>query len=191
MKPQLNVPTRLVTVEGFDFMVPRGVARNNRNRAWQVKVARGGQVVLAGNYADDTYGGTKESLEFACRAVAEASIGQESNTLRVNDRVTLGWAQLGVGTLGCRATVYDPKKRKGDTIYLIAYRKLLAGKSDQLVEKLARALERDWRQENDREAIPMVELLRIRREVGELIVSEGFAAFTAKAAEQEKVQTES
>lgn len=183
MKPQLNVPCRKVDVGGFLYMVPRGVARNNRNRAWQVKVARDGKVVLNGNYADDTYGSTAEALEYACRAIAEAQTGTESNTLRVNDRVTLGWAQLGAGTLGCRATVYNPKAKKGDTVYLIAHRKLMAGKSDLLLEKLVKAMEKDFKQETGKQSIPMVELLRIRRELLELLESDRFQVFCEKAVE--------
>lgn len=54
---QHALPCREVDVAGQIFQVPRGIARNKRNRSWQLKVKRSGEVKASGNYGDDSYEG--------------------------------------------------------------------------------------------------------------------------------------
>lgn len=177
-KPQLNVPCRKVDVDGFTYMVPRGIARNKRNRSWQVKVARHGEVILSGNFADDSFEGPAGSLKAACDRIIESQVNQDSaGVIRLTDRVSLSWAELGKGVIGARAIVYDPLTRKGQTIYLISQKKMAAGKTEELQAKIIKALELSWKQENGRQSIPMQELLRMRNDVGVLMESDRFKRF--------------
>lgn len=179
-QPHLNVPCRKVEVEGFTYLVPRGIARNTRNKAWQVKVARAGEIILSGNYADDSFEGTAGSLKAAVDLLLESHVNRDSaGVIRLTDRVSLSWAELGKGVIGARAIVYDPSTRKGQTIYLVSQKKMLAGKTEGLAEKIVKALELSWKQENQRQSIPMNELLRMRNEVSVLMESERFKRFSA------------
>lgn len=185
MTTKLKIPTRQVVLDDQKFAVPRGIGRNNRNRSWQVKIVRNGETVLSGNFADDLYEGPQGSLDAAIAHVAASDVAQETrHSLQLNDRVTLSWAEVGLGVIGLIATVYNPAARKGTTVYLISQGKLASGKVEGLSEKITRALERAWKQENDRQSVPMVELLRMRNEVDVLLASDRFAELSVNAPEK-------
>lgn len=58
---------RKVPVEGRFYFAPRGVARNDRNKCWQIRLVRNDKTVFQGNYADQTLGGVELSLRAAMK----------------------------------------------------------------------------------------------------------------------------
>lgn len=173
-----NIPTRQVTIEGQEFTVPRGIGRNTRNRSWQVKVVRNGEVTLSGNFADDQYENASGSLAAAVSLLLSSEVANETrSSLRLTERVNLTWSSSGPGVIGMAAVVYNPDLKCATSVYLISRTKMAAGNTEGLKEKIVKALERSWKQEKNRQSVPMKELLRIRNDVDELMGSERFHAF--------------
>lgn len=177
-----NIPTRQVLVEDESFTVPRGIGRNKRNRSWQVKVVRNGEVTLSGNFADDQYESTLGSLTAAISLLASSEVAHETrSSLQLTERVNLTWAPSGPGVVGMVAAVYNPEIKRATNVYLISQGKLAAGKTEGLKEKIVKALERSWKQERGRQTLPLNELLRMQNEVDELMGSDRFQAFCSAA----------
>lgn len=179
-----NIPTRQVLVDDESFTVPRGIGRNKRNRAWQVKVARKGEVVLSGNFADDQYESTQGALSAAISLLQSSDVAQDTrSSLRLSERVNLMWVTSGPGVIALVAAVYSPHAKQASNVYLISKGKARTGKTEGLKEKILKALERSWKQDNDRQTVPMAELMRIRQEVEELMVSDRFKELLTAAPE--------
>lgn len=177
-----NIPTRQVIIEGQEFTVPRGIGRNTRNRSWQVKVVRNGEVTLSGNFADDQYENASGSLAAAVSLLSSSEVAQETrSSIQLTERVNLTWAPSGPGVVGMVAAVYNPDIKRATNVYLISQGKMASGKTEGLKEKIVKALERSWKQENNRQSVPMIELLKMRNDVDELMGSERFHAFCAAA----------
>lgn len=143
---------REVEVEGIIRMVPSGVARNNRNKCWQVKVEKNGAVVLKGNYTDELYGDAGKSLRAATKALmssletveqaaADSKRPSEVETAQITLRSSLMWFPS-MGSLKLRINVYDRKLKKNHAIY-IGTGKSLIKKPDQTIDKIATALSLD------------------------------------------------
>lgn len=120
----IRLPLRSVTVEDdsgqlVSLNVPRGIARNNRNKSWQIKLIRNGKVVLTGNIADSGRS-PAESLEDAIGKITSAIEekpdlenvksrveGKWSNAYCINERITLRWKVVNT-TPTLYITVYSP-----------------------------------------------------------------------------------
>lgn len=175
-----TLPCREVVVAEQTYIVPRGIARNARNRAWQLKVKRGGVLKAAGNFTDDTYNGTAEALAEAINQMAEALAGEEipvTQNLKISQRVSLIWTTVGPGVLGISATVYNPDAKKGTVIYLISQKKVAAGRTDDLRGKLVKALSKEWMQETGKESMALNEVMSITKKATELLASPEWAEF--------------
>lgn len=174
-----NVPHRTVVIDAVNYSVPRGVARNNRNRSWQIKVHRDGKVVLQGNFADDTYGSTEGALDAAKKVMAESPLNEEvmDRILRVNERVTLGWSLSGKGVISAVANVYSTHEKRNSLVYLISRNKMNEGDTAELRSKIVKALVKSWKQENLTEFLPLPELVRMEGEVEALMNTERFVKF--------------
>lgn len=195
IEPKDQISYRQVDVEGFTHLVPRGIARNKRNRSWQVKIKRAGELLLSGNFTDDTYGNTADALKAAVQSVIESGLAQRvnPNNVKLSQRVTINWAQLGSSGLSAVASVYNPDAHKGTTIYLISQRKLAAGQDDQLLNKLTKAFEREWQDEHQRDTTPVPVLVKLKKEAANWLASLNWQEFArvgaelAADAEKEKV----
>lgn len=136
----LNLPCREVVVDAQTYLVPRGIARNYRNRSWQIKIKREGKLVLSGNHSDSLYEGTEGALKSAIDQIVSSTEIRPSRTLKIGAWVTLIWSFSGVNVLGMNALVYDPAVKRSKTIYLISQTKMAANNAGQLKEKLVKAL---------------------------------------------------
>jgi|UniRef100_A0AAU6W1U2 hypothetical protein len=174
---EVTLPCREVVVEEQTFLVPRGVARNHRNKSWQVKVNRGGQLVLSGNHADSLHGGTEGALKAAIDQVVTDGEAKTTRTMKVSSRVTLTWAYSGRNVLSMNAMVYSPARKRSATIYLISHTKLLADKSGELKKKLVKALLREWQEENVMEKPPVPVMVRMDREASKIMASKAWGDF--------------
>ena len=121
---EANLPARIIELEGEHYIVPRGIARNNRNQSWQLRVTRYDEVVADGNFADGVCGGTQEALEEAVEALIKSGAH-----LKVSKKVRgttpsaffgdlrLRWYVVNA-TPALRAVVYDPLGRKQKQIHI-------------------------------------------------------------------------
>lgn len=174
---EVTLPCREVVVEEQTHLVPRGIARNHRNKSWQIKIKRAGQLILSGNYADSLYGGTEGALKTAIEQVVTTTGVQPSRTLKITSRVTLTWAYSGRNVLSMNALVYSPILKRSMTIYLISHSKLVAEKAGDLKKKLVKALMREWREENLDQVAPVAALVRMDREAARLMASKAWEDF--------------
>lgn len=127
----VRLPLRKITLqhegETLELTVPRGIARNNRNKSWQIKVARGGEIVIKGNISDGE-SSPQESLAQAItmiRGAIEANEGLSTlkskgrgdrvEPYRVNDYVTLHWKIVNT-TPNMYALIYSPLLKKPKTV---------------------------------------------------------------------------
>ncbi|MEG0063105.1 MAG: hypothetical protein RR740_00730 [Pseudomonas sp.] len=175
-----TLPCREVVVAEQTFNVPRGIARNARNRAWQVKVKRAGALKASGNFTDDTYNGTEEALTAAISYMAEALAGEAipvTQNLKISQRVSLIWTTVGPGVLGISATVYDPNVKKGTVIYLISQKKVAAGRTDDLKGKLVKALSKELMQESGQESMTLGDMVAVTKKANELLASPEWTEF--------------
>lgn len=185
IEPKDKISYRQVDVEGFTHLVPRGVARNKRNRSWQVKIKRHGELLLSGNFTDDTYGSTADALKAAVQSVIESGLAQRvnPNNIKLTARVTINWAQLGSSGLSAVASVYNPDTHKGTTVYLISQRKLAAGQVEDLPNKLMKALEREWHDINQRTDTPVSAVVSLKKVALKILASEEWQNFVKVGAE--------
>lgn len=179
MNHKNNLSYRRVVIDGVEYQVPRGVARNSRNRSWQLKVSRAGKVVKTGNFTDDTYNSTQEALSAAIETLEE--IPEDPNaevkrSLKVSDRVTVAWASVGKNVLGLNANIYNPETKKKKTVYLTSFGKL-AESTDSIREKLVRAFQQEIRQRVGRETLTMSEVLDATWSTEALMTSERWEEF--------------
>lgn len=174
---EVTLPCREVVVEEQTFLVPRGIARNHRNKSWQVKINRDGQLFLSGNHADSLHGGTEGALKTAIDQVVAAGDVKTTRTLKISSRVTLAWAYSGRNVLGMNAMVYSPARKRSATIYLISHTKLVSDKVSELKKKLVRALLREWQEENVIEKPPVPVMVRMDREASKIMASKAWADF--------------
>lgn len=176
----MTLPCRMVEVDGLTYMVPRGVARNNRNRSWQVKIKRQGVLQASGNFTDDCYGQTSEALREAIKYMASTGAVKTSKTIKISSLITLSWTTVGKGVVGVSANVYNPNTMKGLTIYLISQKKLAAGKTEGLASKLVRAFMKEIEYKTGREPASVDTCLEIAEDVQELLKSEAWEDFKSK-----------
>lgn len=179
MNHKNNLSYRRVVIDGVEYQVPRGIARNSRNRSWQLKVSRAGKVVKTGNFTDDTYNSTQEALSAAIETLEE--IPEDPNaevkrSLKVSDRVTVAWASVGKNVLGLNANIYNPETKKKKTVYLTSFGKL-AESTDSIREKLVRAFQQEIRQRVGRETLTMSEVLDATWSTEALMTSERWEEF--------------
>lgn len=135
----VRLPLRKITLEHegeiLKLNVPRGIARNNRNKSWQIKVARGGEVVIKGNISDGE-SSPQESLNQAItmiRGAIEANEGLSTlkskgrgdriEPYRVNDCVTLHWKVVNT-TPNMYALIYSPLLKKPKTVNIGSEKKV-------------------------------------------------------------------
>lgn len=180
---EVTLPCREVVVEGQTYLVPRGIARNHRNKSWQTKIKRGGELILSGNHADSLFEGTEGALKAAIDQVLTAGGVQPSRTLKISGRVTLVWAYSGASVLSMNALVYSPERKRSTTIYLISYTKLAAEKTGDLKKKLIKALVREWQEENSLNAAPVPVLVRMDREATKMMASKSWEDFVKLGAD--------
>ncbi len=149
----VRLPLRKITLqhegETLELKVPRGIARNNRNKSWQIKVARGGEIVIKGNISDGE-NTPQESLAHAItmiRGAIEANEGLSTlkskgrggriEPYRVNDYVTLHWKVVNT-TPNMYALIYSPLLKKPKTVNIGSEKKVADYTS--FSERLALAL---------------------------------------------------
>lgn len=180
---EVTLPCREVVVEEQTFLVPRGIARNHRNKSWQIKIKRNGVLVLSGNHADSLFGGTEGALNAAIEQVVSAGDVQPSRTLKISNRVTLVWAYSGRNVLSMNALVYSPVRKRSTTIYLISYTKLMAEKVGDLKKKLVKAMLREWQEDNLDQVAPVMVLVRMDREATKMMVSKSWEDFVKLGAD--------
>lgn len=179
MNHKNNLSYRRVVIDDVEYQVPRGIARNSRNRSWQLKVSRAGKVIKTGNFTDDTYNSTQEALSAAIETLEE--IPEDPNaevkrSLKVSDRVTVAWASVGKNVLGLNANIYNPETKKKKTVYLTSFGKL-AESTDSIREKLVRAFQQEIRQRVGRETLTMSEVLDATWSTEALMTSERWEEF--------------
>ena len=177
------LPCREVDIAGQTFQVPRGIARNYRNRSWQLKVKRAGEVKASGNYGDDSYEGPQGSLSAAIAELIKSSV-DVGRTLKISSKTTLIWATQGKGTIAVSAIVYNTTLKRGSSVYIISQRKLAAGNADELKTKLVKALTREWQEESGREAVPLNELMLMNQKVANLLAGEEWKRFVEVGADE-------
>jgi len=135
----VRLPLRKIAIEHegrtLELKVPRGIARNNRNKSWQIKVARDGEVVIKGNISDGE-NSPQESLDQAIsmiRGAIEANEGLSTlkskgrgdriEPYRVNDYVTLHWKIVNT-TPNMYALIYSPLLKKPKTVNIGSEKKV-------------------------------------------------------------------
>lgn len=173
-----SLPCREVTVGEQTFTVPRGIARNARNRAWQLKIKRGGVLKASGNFTDDNYRGTAEALDAAIKQMADElkEDGQPfTQSLKISQRMSLTWTTVGVNVLGASAAVYDPVAKKGSVIYLISQRKAVSGHTAGLKSKLVKAFLKEFSQDN--EEVSLADMIRLNKQADQFLASPEWAEF--------------
>lgn len=178
-----NLPCREVVVDASTYIAPRGVARNNRNKSWQIKISRGGKLVLSANFTDANYGGTSGSLEHAIQCIADSGQVEAPRTIKLSSRVSLVWAYSGPGVLGMTAMVYNHETKRQKPIYLISYSKLAAGKGEDIRKKLLRVFSQEWRDVNGIQSVPVPELVRMDQEIAKILADESWQKFMSVGAE--------
>jgi hypothetical protein len=188
---ETSLPCREVVVDDQTYLVPRGIARNHRNKSWQTKIKRNGELVLSGNYADSLYAGPEGALKAAIDQVVASGDVQPSRTLKVSNRVTLLWAFSGVNVLSMNALVYSPVRKRATTIYLVSHNKLLADKAPDLKKKLIRALQREWLEENGLVTVPAAILIKLDRDVTRIMTSKSWEDFVKMGADIAGTQSDS
>lgn len=149
----MKLKTRQVeAAPGVMLQVPSGIARNNRNKSWQVQIVRNGEKVFTGNYADKLYSGPEQSLAAAIDAIQvsievdeellskAAKIGVQRKGLSVAPHLILMWRVINK-TPTLYANVYAPfgqDKGKQKSVVLCNDRK--TGPDQFKLDRLARAL---------------------------------------------------
>lgn len=173
----VTLPCREVVVEDQHYQVPKGVARNNRNKSWQVKVKRNGELKASGNFADITYGGTQAALDAAIQKIVESRDSEYLRTLKISDRTTLIWVISGKNILGMSALIYNPETQHASTVYLMSHRKVVEEKNQiDLAGKITGALVKEWDQENEGR-IPAAKQIKLVEKVAGLIESAEWKKF--------------
>lgn len=178
-----NLPCREVIVSGQTFIAPRGVARNNRNKSWQIKINRNGRLVLSANFTDAQHGGIAGSLEAAIQCIADSGQVGAPRTLKLSDRVSLVWAYSGQNVLGMNAMVYNPDRKRQATIYLISQMKLQAGKTADLKSKLLKTFILEWKEVNNAENVPLTVTVKMAQNVHRLLEEKSWEDFVKVGAE--------
>lgn len=190
----VNLPCREVVVDDQTYLVPRGIARNHRNKSWQTKIKRAGKLVVSGNHSDSLCGGTEEALKAAVKLVIDSSDVQPSRTLKISNRVTLVWAFSGVNVLSMNALVYCAARKRATTIYLISHSKLIAHKTKDLQSKLVRAFVREYEEENDPATVTVGLLMKMEKDAANIMVSSDWKDFVevgTEIANAHKIEVES
>lgn len=146
----VRLPYRTVTIDGVDYQVPRGIARNNTHGSWQLKLERNGKIVIKGSISDVS-GTPGESLQEAIRqlkegiqALPESQVtktkkrGAKITPIRISDQVTLHWKVVDA-TPFLYALVYSPILQKPKQISIGSDKKVAKSES-LLVERVSQAL---------------------------------------------------
>lgn len=140
----IRMPSRQINVGTSILDVPKCVARNNRNKCWQVKVIRKGETLLSGQFTDAEYGGAQKSLDMATKFLADSKLIESPKTLKLSARLSLFWGYVGADVFGLSASLYSAFTGKSQSIYLISQVKLNSGRIVGLQEKLAGVRVREW-----------------------------------------------
>lgn len=150
----VSIRMRTIVIDDLEFEVPKGVARNKRNKSWQIKVERNGVRLAEGNFADETYGGITESLGAAKQSLVDqlesdcvAQLGQRkvrgsrAEGMRIADHVTVNWRIVNA-TPSLYASVYSPRLQQVKSLHLGSDRRLASSESavKRLVAQLLKAL---------------------------------------------------
>lgn len=179
----VNLPCREVVVDAQTYLVPKGVARNNRNKSWQVKVIRNGCVSLSGNFADSVHKGTAGALDHAISQIVESGLVESSpRVLKISDHVTLLWAYSGSNVLAIHASVYSPNDKRSSTSYMVSQSKVDRTSEESLSPKIVQALVREWKEQNG-EIVPNAVLDRMTGVVKKVLSSTEWKSFLKVGAE--------
>lgn len=152
------IRVRPVVVDGVQYRVLKGIARNNRNKSWQVKVERNGVRLASGNFADEQHGGTDKALSAATASMladlAEVTKNSASTEtlhrkvrggrvegMRIADHVTVNWRIVNA-TPSLYASVYSPRLQQVKSLHLGSDRRLASSEEAmrRLVSQLLTAL---------------------------------------------------
>jgi hypothetical protein len=179
------MPCRQINVERNIHDVPKGIARNNRNKCWQIKVIRDGEVALSGQFTDAQYGGAVGSLAAAVKKLAESKLVEAPKTLKLTTRLSLFWGYSGAKVLGLSASLYDSNRGRSTTIYLISQHKLNSGKIDGLFDKLVKVYIRQWAEVNNAGLgdIPAWKVPKLEDTVRDVMASDKWKEFMKVGAE--------
>ncbi|SUE95769.1 Uncharacterised protein [Ectopseudomonas mendocina] len=154
----VRLPFREVSVEDRTYYAPRGIARNNVKRTWQIKLERDGVIIVKGTVSDSavsTAGTPEYSLSYAIaqlcdgiRAVSKTDKpiksvrgkgrGSKIEPIRVAEHVTLHWKVVNT-TPNLYAMIYSPEVKAAKSVNIGSDRKV--AKSEQLfLDRVAEAL---------------------------------------------------
>jgi hypothetical protein len=181
----IKMPSRQINV-GLNILdVPKGIGRNNRNKCWQVKIVRKGEVVLSGQFTDAQYGNAQKSLQKAIEFLADSKLVEAPKTLKLTTRLSLFWGCSGANVLGLSANLYNEHIGRTHTTYLISQHKIGSGKIDGLQEKLVGVFIRQWAQVNNASMsdLPSWKHIKIVAQVGDIMDSQEWKDFMNLGAE--------
>lgn len=143
---------RKVLVEGRNYFAPRGVARNERNKCWQIRLIRDEKVVFTGNYADQTLGGVELSLRAAMKDLMmflkrqeklnnDMSLSGTDKSVIICPDLRMFWAVIN-HIPNLQFSVYVPAKSKSRAVYAGAQNKLTNARIIEAARKALWVLEK-------------------------------------------------
>lgn len=179
------MPCRQINVGTSILDVPKGIGRNNRNKCWQVKITRKGEILLSGQFTDAQYGNSQKSLDAAIKCLADSKLVEAPKTLKLATRLSLFWAFSGVNVLSLNASLYNQNTGRSHTTYLISQHKLNSGKIDGLAEKLLGVYVRMWAEVNNLKEsdLPAWKKIKLVGTVGDVMDSQEWKDFVNLGAE--------
>lgn len=153
----VRLPFREVEVNGRTYYAPRGIARNNVKRTWQVKLERDGEIVVKATVSDGAAddpdapaysladaieklraGIASISAQKPIKSVRGKGRGSKIDPIRVADHVTLHWKVINT-TPSLYAMIYSPEIKAAKSVNIGSDRKV--AKSEQLfLDRVAEAL---------------------------------------------------
>lgn len=153
----VRLPFREVEVNGRVYYAPQGIARNNIKRTWQVKLERGGEIVVKATVSDGASddpdapaysladaieklraGITSISAKKPIKSMRGKGRGSKIDPIRVAEHVTLHWKVVNT-TPNLYAMIYSPEVKAAKSVYIGSDRKV--AKSEQLfLDRVAEAL---------------------------------------------------
>jgi len=189
---QLGIGTRTLELDGVEFDVPRGIARNVSRNSWQLRFKRDGEQHGPFNFTDGNHGGTHAALEAAIDRLIEekpvkkggSSTGVSAKVppVRLSQRLTLNW-RISRNTRAVVAQLYSPILKKANTIYLGVANTIISP-TDLEIRRLAQALIMNERvkQEDDAPFRPVSaqEMLAYRDMAQEILASRVVIDFVAQ-----------
>jgi len=179
------MPCRQINVGTSILDVPKGIGRNNRNKCWQIKIIRKGEVLLSGQFTDAQYGGAQKSLDAALKLLADSKLVEAPKTLKLSARLSLFWAFSSANVLSLSASLYNQNTGRSHTTYLISHHKLKSGKIDGLHEKLLGVYVRMWAEVNNLKTsdVPVLRRIELVKTVGDVMKSKEWEDFMSLGAE--------